>query len=334
VPPTSPRRVTLQHVADRAGVSIATASRALAGAVASAASSERVLAAASELGYIPNESARSLRAERTMTIGVAFFSLKLPGGLDMLEGLSRAFDESGHTLLIADTGGNRSRFDTILSRFLERRVDALVCVNPDGVGPVLERYSEGGIPAVALISRGKGASGLPLISPSLEPAAGEVLRRLERLGHRRIALMLPGGEAGAFRSIWRLLRTTPLEATSIDPFAPAFSIRKAAESFREVSGPTAVLTTYPFALQLLRECRELRIAVPRGLSIAAINDEPMLSEMLETPLSAINVDMAAFGRAAGKLVLDWLAGTPPARTTLVPVSNWIDRATVGPPRAL
>ncbi len=68
------RRVTLQHVADRAGVSIATASRALAGSVASAASAERVLAAATELGYIPNEAARSLRAARTMTIGVAFFT--------------------------------------------------------------------------------------------------------------------------------------------------------------------------------------------------------------------------------------------------------------------
>jgi len=327
------RRVTLQHVADRAGVSIATASRALAGSVASAASAERVLAAATELGYIPNEAARSLRAARTMTIGVAFFSLKLPGGLDMLEGLSRAFDERGYTLLIADTGAERARFDTILSRFLERRVDALVCVNPDGLGPVLERYSESAVPAVALISRGRGATRLPLISPSLEPAAGDALRRLERLGHRRVALMMPGGETGAFRSIWRLVRTTALEAVGMDPFAAGFSVLRALEPFREAGGPTAVLTTYPIALQLLRACREQHIAVPRGLSVAAISDEPVLSEMLETPLSAINVDMAAFGLAAGKLVLEWLAGTAPARTTLVPVSNWIDRATTGPPRA-
>jgi DNA-binding LacI/PurR family transcriptional regulator len=146
--------------------------------------------------------------------------------------------------------------------------------------------------------------------------------------------MLPGGEAGAFRSVWRLVRTTPIEAVGIDPFAPGFSLKTAMERLRETGGPTAVLTTYPIALQLLRACREQHIAVPRALSIAAINDEPVLSEMLETPLSAIHVDMAAFGAAAGKMVLEWLAGTAPARTTLVPVSNWIDRATTGPPRGL
>jgi LacI family transcriptional regulator len=164
------RRATLQQVADRAGVSIATASRALSGAVASAESVERVRAAVSSLGYIANDAARSLRSDRTMTIGIAFFSLKLPGALEMLESLSRALDTRGYTLLIADTAGDESRFDVILERFLQRRVDALICVNPDAVGPVLDRYPESGVPAIALMSRGRGASLLPLLVPTLQPA--------------------------------------------------------------------------------------------------------------------------------------------------------------------
>ena len=192
------RRATLQQVADRAGVSIATASRALSGSVASTISTQRVRNAVAELGYIPNEAARSLRSERTMTIGIAFFSLKLPGALDMLESLSHVFDRQGYTLLIADTGGRSTRFDVILERFLERRVDALLCVNPDGIGPILERYRSAGVPAAALISRGRGASWLPLLAPDMEPAATEAIARLEALGHRRVCAMLPGGEGVRF----------------------------------------------------------------------------------------------------------------------------------------
>lgn len=327
------RRVTLQQVADRAGVSIATASRALAGAVASRASAERVFTAVAELGYVPNEAARSLRVVRTMTIGVAFFSLRLPGALALLEGLSRVLDDAGYTLLIADTRGERSRFDLIFSRFLERRVDALLCVNPDGVGPVLERYREGGVPVVALISRGRGARSLPFIAPSLEPAASDALRQLQRLGHRRVAFWLPGGETGTFRAMSRLAKSIPLEVATLDPFAQGFSVRTALRSLQEQGTATAVLTNYPVALELLRACQENRIAVPRDLSIAAVSDEPDLLELMATPLSAIRVDMSAFGEAAGNMAVAWLAGRVPEHTTLVPVSKWMERATTGPPGA-
>lgn len=322
------KRATLQQVADRAGVSIATASRALSGSVASAASAGRVREAVSELGYIPNEAARSLRSERTMTIGVAFFSLKLPGALDMLEAISAVFDRHGYTLLIADTGANRSRFDVILGRFLERRVDALLCVNPDAIGPTLDWYREAGVPALALISRGRGAGRLPLIAPSLEPAATEAVRRFEEHGHRRICAMLPGGEGGPFRAVWSRLRASSLEVVPMNPFARNFSPIAAVDELC-AEGITAVLSTYPVALRLLAAARERGIAVPGDLSIAAVSDEPRLSELLETPLSAINVDMGAFGSAAAETLIRWLRGEAPQRNTLVAAATWIERVTTG-----
>ena len=103
------RRATLREVAALAGVSIATASRAINGAVASPAAAARVLAAVTQLGYFPDRAARSLRKNRTMTIGVVFFSLKLPGALEMLAALSQKLEEREYTLLIADTGGRAPR---------------------------------------------------------------------------------------------------------------------------------------------------------------------------------------------------------------------------------
>ncbi len=324
------KRPTLQQVADRAGVSIATASRALSGAVSSPGSRERVQAAVSDLGYIPNEAARSLRNERTMTVGVAFFSLKLPGALDMLESLSRGLDAEGYTLLIADTGGQPAKFDVILNRFLERRVDALICVNPHGIGEAINGYLQSGVPAAALISRGRGARDLPLLTPDLRGAADEAISRLETLGHRRILALLPAGERGPFRAIYQRLRASRMESEFADPFARGFDASTVVKDLVRAPGrPTGIIATYPVALRLLAECRKQRVAVPARLSLVAVSDEPSTIELMESPLSAIHVELAELGKAAAATILLWLSGEAPQRTTLVPGATWVERATTG-----
>ncbi|MGE0597950.1 MAG: LacI family DNA-binding transcriptional regulator [Dehalococcoidia bacterium] len=328
MPEPPPRRPTLQQVADRAGVSIATASRALSGSVSSPRSRELVQAAVSDLGYVPNEAARSLRSERTMTVGVAFLSLKLPGALDMLEALSSALDAAGYTLLIADTGGHPSRFDVILNRFLERRVDALICVNPHGVGDVLDGFLKAGVPAVALISRGRGAQMLPLVTPDLREAANEAIACLESLGHRRFLALLPAGERGPFRAVFRRLRASPAETEYQDPFARGFDPAAVVSELVGSPGrPTAVIASHPIALPILVECRKQHIAIPQRLSVIAVSDEPVMLELMDSPLSAIHVDLAELGKAAAEIVLAWLSGNAPQQNTVISAATWCDRAT-------
>lgn len=324
-----PRRPTLGDVASAAGVSIATASRVLHGGVASARAREVVGSTAERLGYVANAHARSLRRDRTMTVGVAFFSLKLPGALEMLESLSRLLDDSGYTVLIADTGGDVSRFDRILERFLERRVDALVCVNPHNIGSVLGRFVQDGIPAVAVISRGRGASRLPLLTPDLRSAADAAVGRLCELGHERCLVLLPGGEGGPFRAVWESLRSSTLSISAVNPFAREFQAESIVSSVADGDAPSAVVTTYPVALELLRRCRVAGIAVPRCVSIVAVSDDPGVAELLETPLSAIEVDLGALGAEVAAALLAWLRGEAPAKTTLLPVSSWVERSTTG-----
>ncbi len=324
-----PGTATLRQVASLAGVSIATASRAINGSVASPEATARVRAAVTELGYLADSAARSLRNNRTMTIGAVFFSLRLPGALDLLAALSRQLDEHGYTLLIADTDGRPARSEVILRRLLERRVDALLCVNPHGAGPVLRLYEERGIPALALISRGRGAGRLPLIAPSLEPAASQATQRLEALGHRRVSAVLPGGDAGPFRQVIRRLRDSRMTVDFADPFDPAFSVRDLVlRSAR--GGVTAMISTYPVALQVLRACLDAGISVPAELSLIVVGEETEHQALAATPLSAIHVDMGALGTAAAGAAIRWLGGSAPPRDTLVPASSWVERASTGP----
>ena len=115
----------------------------------------------------------------------------------------------------------------------------------------------------------------------------------------------------------------------VSPFDVGFSARALLARLREL-GCTAVVSTYPVGLQLLRACREEGLRVPSDLSVAVVGEEDEYQDLLEAPLSAIHVDMGALGAAAAETVIDWLGGTPPRRNTLVPVCTWIERSTTGP----
>jgi LacI family transcriptional regulator len=125
------RKVTLIDVADRAGVSTTTASYILNGRSAqmriSADTERRVRGAASDLGYRPNRSARSLRTATTKTIGVIsdcvasgqFASRMLTGA----SATARLFD---HLVLIGETEGDPDIEALLIQEMLDRQVDGIV----------------------------------------------------------------------------------------------------------------------------------------------------------------------------------------------------------------
>ena len=85
---------TLEDVARKAGVSIATASRALTGKSVGKANREKVEAAARALGYVANQAARSLRNVRTMTVGVVFDQLNSPLATELLDALAMGLKQA------------------------------------------------------------------------------------------------------------------------------------------------------------------------------------------------------------------------------------------------
>ena len=171
-------KVTLYEVAAQAGVSIATVSRALNGLPVSPRSQERVRAAAAALGYVANEAARALRSDRTLTMGLIFFDLRNTLGIELIDALSESIEASGYSLLIASARADARRYDVLMRRFLERRVDALFCINPRGQGETLTAICR---------RRNAGHRSLRRIRFSLLPpshAEAIVLRLQQRAGRR------------------------------------------------------------------------------------------------------------------------------------------------------
>lgn len=124
------RRILLEDVAQRAGVSRSTASRALSDdpriSLATRASVKR---AANDLQYIPNVAARSLRVRRTRTFGLLLPDLSDPVHGQMASAFEQAAGDDGFEVLFVSGYGDPERERLALKTFAERGMDAVAIVS-------------------------------------------------------------------------------------------------------------------------------------------------------------------------------------------------------------
>lgn len=323
--------VTLHDVAKHARVSIATASRALNGLPVSKLSLDRVLGSAELLGYVPNEAARSLRSVRTMTMGLVFYRLSRLVGLELVDSLSASIEDAGYSLLVSTARGDDERFELLLRRLLERRVDALFCVQPAGRGSILERYGTAGIPVAALLTRDGGYKSLPLLRTTVDDAVSRALARLAALGHRRIGVVARPERFGPMNSLLQRLRESSLEGVLHEPGHRFAAAEYLAGLQCEQSPPTAVFAYESEAAYLLDAAGELGIAVPGALSLCAICESEQGTALAHKRVSAIHINAAELGQAAADWMLGRLQGESSPPYADVGVGTWIERATTGPP---
>ena len=176
------RRVTLEDVARRAAVSRALVSIVMRNAPgASAATRERVLAAAVELGYRPDLRARSLAGQNSRLLGVMFGVDIGVFQFDLLDGLYAAAEERGLSLIL--TASTRARDEHRAAQSLhDFRFDALIMLGPHTAEPELA----GTVPLV-VVGWQVDHPAVDSVRTSDEHGMRLAVDHLVRLGHRQIA---------------------------------------------------------------------------------------------------------------------------------------------------
>lgn len=131
----SPNGVTVFDVAQHAGVSIATVSRALSGnRPVSEKLRLRVQSSADELGYKVNLVGRALRQRKTSTLGLVIPDLENPFFSSLAQNISRSFAASEIDVVVASSDNDIEQERRAVTAFLGRQVDACVVIPSDEVG--------------------------------------------------------------------------------------------------------------------------------------------------------------------------------------------------------
>ncbi len=302
---------SLRDVARKAGVSVATASRALADHPRiSEATKARVRQAAEELGYTPSAVARSLVKKETRTIGVVTTTVTDPYAAQVVRAVEDAAEAAGYSLLLVASHSVPRREIAGIRALYERRVDAIIVVSSRGTHMYESILSGLDIPLVLINSvlphpkvrsvRADNRQGIRLATEYLLD-----------LGYRRIAYI--GGPSQGRSAKERMQGyVDALEAAGISPHPDwvfpgqgrAEDGRRALRAMWEMSPrPDAVVCYNDLtAMGILAEAWRSDIRVPEDLAVIGFDNLPF-SELTAPPLTTVTQPTEQMGHTAVALAL-------------------------------
>ncbi len=182
--------VTIWDVAKKAGVSVATVSRVINHSThkVNEATRRRVLAAIQELGYQPNDVARGLKKRTSRTIALIVPDISNPFYPAIARGIEDIANQHGYAVVLCNTYENLTKEREYLDLLRRRWVDGLIFATV-GRNTRHLRWLRGHSIPVVLIAR--DVEGLEIGSVLVDNFQGayEAIRRLIRLGHRRIGFI-------------------------------------------------------------------------------------------------------------------------------------------------
>lgn len=282
---------------------------------------ERVVAAAKRLGYEPHPLARGLRTNRTMTVGMVIPDVENPLFGPIIAGVEAELGEADYSLLIVNTQPEAEEEAAVVETLLRRRVDGLILATAAADDEVTRELADRGVAAV-MVNRHDNAGTFPAIVGDDAKGIALAVEHLVDMGHRHLAHVAGPSHlsTGAARAATFAERTRALTGAEA-PVAEA-------EWFGTEPGTTAsrrLLTEHPettaiiagndlLALGCYRTARTMGLEVGADLSVTGYNDMP-LADLMQPPLTSVRVPYRMMGRAAARVLLDWMSGSEPPEST-------------------
>ncbi|MFI5662909.1 LacI family DNA-binding transcriptional regulator [Streptomyces sp. NPDC051684] len=323
---------TLMDVAQAAGVSKATASRALQRPDMVAEGTRlRVREAADRLGFQPNSAARALTKGRTGLVGLIVPTLSNPFFAPLVIGAQQAAEDTESHLLIAVSEYDAEREAALADR-LSEQADGLIMVTPVGTDAALrERFKRR---PLVLVDRQVGR--LPAVVADTAAGLAELLGHLMDLGHREIAYV--SGPAGSWADEQRRASLTAQASDAgarihvLGPLPPTFDA--GIEASRSLPGAATAVLAYNsyLALGLLHGLGTTGRRVPEDISLAAADDLSTLGATTP-PVTALDVPLREVGTLAVTRLHELIDGHRRTVTSRVPAAPVL-RASTAPPQAV
>lgn len=302
------KRPTLRDVADRAGLSIASASRALNGRPhVSPAVLARVREAADGLGFVPHAGARHLTLRRTRTIGVILPDLFGEFFSELIRGIDHAAHRHEQQLLLSTLHGATSRVATVAGA-MSGRVDGLLVMAPECDPDALARDLPAALPTVLLNTTLPGRSSIMVDNRAGAAAATE---HLIAGGRRRLAFVagpLANSDVVArlegFRTVMaeRVGEADPLVLPG-DFSEESGSLAAGALLARRGAIDGVVCANDMMAIGCLLALRAGGVAVPDEIAVIGFDDVPA-ARYLSPTLSSVHIGIGRMGTLAVERLLE------------------------------
>jgi DNA-binding LacI/PurR family transcriptional regulator len=313
--------MNIQEVAKRAGVSNATASRALNRVpTVHPRLAKKVWRAASELGYYPNTLARGLVSGRTRILGLIVSDITNPFFPEIIQSFENAAVENNYEILLVSTQHDLTRMENSVRRMFERRVEG-VAVFTSGIDEqLLGQFRSRNVPLVLVDARSAFPRSVNL-KIDYRHGIRQAVQHLAALRHETIAFI-----TGPLRLQSALTRKNAFEdalheiGMQVDPRLVVdgdHTLEGGMRAFGSLLAtglrPTAVMCSNDIsAIGVIREAYGLGIRVPEELSVIGFDDVHM-AQFIVPPLTTVRISHGELGRLAFEALLTELECEQPSQ---------------------
>ena len=325
-PPRAARRksggITLRDVATLAGVSVITASRALnTPEKVSAEALEKIRAAVTRTGYVPNLLAGGLASNRSRLVAAVVPAIAGSVFMETIQALTDELAGAGFQLMLGQSGYRDSREDALLDAIIGRRPDGIVLTgvmrSPEG----RRRLLASGIPVVETWDLTSNPIDM-LVGFSHEKVGAEVAAHLYSKGYRRCAIVTAddhraGLRRSGFEARWRTL--TAGTKTTTEHHIPVWTVPAPSTLAGGRAALTGLLAQYPdidaiwcssdvLAHGVITEAHARGLRVTQDLAVHGFGDLAFAAH-IHPALTTVRIDGTAIGREAARCLIERSTGT-------------------------
>lgn len=308
--------VTVKDIAQRAGVSHSTVSRALNNSsLISEEVADRIKRLAFEMGYFPSAAARTLKTRRSRVLGVIVSSLEDPFFSEILQGIEDGINGSGYSLFIAAAHRDPARERGIVQAMVERSAEGVIVCSTSFSEEQSGQFLQYGVPVVVINNQAAEDFRWSIYHDDVD-GSRQVTRHLIDLGHTRLAYIgnsLSGrSNEDRMTGFFQELSAAGLPAAQEFVHAaqggdPAHGA-SAVEAFLSLPEPPTAFVCYNdmMAIGALKALQERGLCIPAQISVAGF-DNITFSAYTNPPLTTFDQPKRFIGAEASRLMLDLLA---------------------------
>ncbi|MDP9316009.1 MAG: LacI family transcriptional regulator [Chloroflexota bacterium] len=308
--------MTMKDVAERAGVAVITVSRVINGnSFVHEETKAKVRAAISELNYIPNSAARSLRSRQTATLALVVPDITNPFWTTLARGVEDAAGMSGFTVFLSNTDEDPEKEARYLTMLMERRVDGLLIGPTPGSQRLLQHIARQNVRFVVVDRQVEGIQA-DVVRADTRGGAAALTQHLLLTGKRRIAYIGGPLATSTGRDRYAGYRGALLSMNvDVDPrlvkcgeFRAESGEQLTAELLASGVQADAILAgNNQIALGVLRALAAARITIPADIAVASIDDIVGLNSFGPF-LTAVIQPAYEIGRLGTRVLLDKING--------------------------
>jgi DNA-binding LacI/PurR family transcriptional regulator len=324
---------TQKELAKLAGVSAGTVSNVISGTKkVSDSARQKVLDAIRTLDYRPNLIARSLKTNRTNTLGIVIPEITVPFFPKLIRGAESAARERGYFLIVVDSDADQTLELELISLLRSQRVDGILLVSAAGEWRLdVDANPKRLQPPIVCLDRLPEGLDVDSVSVDGRAAAEMGVAHLLSMGHKEIAIVTGplslrheqerlGGYSKALQAHGIKLRKSMIWASTFEGGAIEIACQKGL--LQSTEKPTALFTTNGVvALEVLRSIYALGMSAPEDIAFATL-DEIAAADFFQPAITAVIQPTFDMGYRAVEVLLDRIAqqgeSTEPRKNIFLP----------------